>query len=298
MPAPRPLHLLLAWLALMLSASAAAQTRVVNSAILRFQAPDGTMGEVASQTLVLAFQAERRASRIEWRAVPPAPAAAPVAAPCGAGGAVLLAPDEAGLAALAPAASIDNTLGATMALVAPGSNRDPARRETAAVTLLAGGRSLAATLTETAPDSGVFDGVVPATGCDGWRLPRGDTLVARFAGDDASLPADAAGPVDPAGFVYDAATGAAVDGAEVTLVTDDGAPVQLWGDDGTSRYPASVTSGAAARDENGRAYPAVAGRYRFPMVAPGRYRLRVVPPPGYAGATATPTVRDDGEGRP
>ena len=298
MPAPRPLHLLLAWLALMLSASAAAQTRVVNSAILRFQAPDGTMGEVASQTLVLAFQAERRASRIEWRAVPPSSVAAPVAAPCGAGEAVLLAPDEAGLAALAPAASIDNTLGATMALVAPASNRDPARRETAAVTLLAGDRSLAATLTETAPDSGVFDGVVPATGCDGWRLPRGDTLVARFAGDDASLPADAAGPVDPAGFVYDAATGAAVDGAEVTLVTDDGAPVQLWGDDGTSRYPASVTSGAAVRDESGRAYPAVAGRYRFPMVAPGRYRLRVVPPPGYAGATATPAVRDDGEGRP
>ena len=294
MPAPRPLHLLLAWLALMLSASAAAQTRVVNTAVLRFQAPDGTVGEVASQTLVLEVRAERRASRIEWRTAPPLPAAAS----CDGAATALAAPDEAALAALTPTASIDPALGATVVLVAPGSNRNPARRETAAVTLLAGDRPLTATLTETAAGSGVFAAVVPATGCGGWRLPRGETLAARFAGDDASLPADAASPIDPTGFVFDAATGAAVNGAEVTLVADDGAPVQVWGDDGISRYPASVTSGGGARDEGGRAYPAVAGRYRFPIVAPGRYRLRIVPPPGYAGPTATPAVRDDREGRP
>ena len=52
----------------------------------------------------------------------------------------------------------------------------------------------------------------------------------------------------------------------------------VFGYDGISRFPSSVTSGTSVSDTGGRLYAFAPGRYQFPRVAPGSYRLAVVAP--------------------
>ena len=78
---------------------------------------------------------------------------------------------------------------------------------------------------------------------------------------------------DPVSRVFDAYTGAPVDGARITLVhAGSGQPASPLDDDGISAFPATIDSGA-----NG-----IPGAYRYPVVPSGRYRLIIQPPPGYA----------------
>lgn len=185
-------------------------------------------------------------------------------------------------------------------VIDPDQNTNPQLPDTVEVTVTAaaasggsgGGSSDSETLrlTETGASTGVFVGWVQLSN-DGSAAVAGDcvlsvtpdaTVQARYVDRyDASDARSTSALVDPLGTVFRSDTGAPVDGAEVTLVdAASGQPAQVFGDDGRSAYPATVTSGAAVTDASGRVYPPVAGRYRFPFVRPGKYRLKVVPPSG------------------
>ena len=78
---------------------------------------------------------------------------------------------------------------------------------------------------------------------------------------------------DPVSRVFNAFTGAPVDGAQITLIdATTGLPARPIDDDGVSSFPATISSGASGSP----------GEYRFPVVPPGRYRLLIEPPPGFA----------------
>ncbi len=154
-------------------------------------------------------------------------------------------------------------------------------------------------LTETGPATGVFAGAIQAAG--GTAAVKGDgvltvtagaELVARY--QDPRTPTDEAigrALVDPLGLVFAADSGAPVDGARVTLVdAATGGPATVYGDDGVSPFPATVTSGGTVTDQGGAAYAFPAGGYRFPVVAPGSYRLQVHPPAGWLAPSRAATA--------
>ena len=128
---------------------------------------------------------------------------------------------------------------------------------------------------------------------------RDATLVADYT--DTLFPADTAQTsalVDPLGIVFDSSTGLPIDGATVTLIdVATGLPATVFGVDGTSAYPATVTSGATVTDSSGRIYTQPPGGYQFPVVAPGDYILQVTPTSGYGAPSTVPlsvlqTLRD------
>jgi uncharacterized repeat protein (TIGR01451 family) len=173
-------------------------------------------------------------------------------------------------------------------LVNSGANHDPDKRETAYITSSSGQNSVQIELFETAPDSGIFAGAMPAedkastevSPCDP-RADRGSRLKLEFNEDDYSYSSSASELVDPAGYVFDAQTGALIDGAEISLYDDKEQPAVVYGDDGVSRYPGTVISGAGAADASGRFYDFTQGHYRFPLVAKGRYHIHIKPPASY-----------------
>jgi len=190
--------------------------------------------------------------------------------------------------ALAPAAVLGRGDALLLRLLDGDRNRDPARSEQVRVTVTAvGGDRETLRLLETGPDSGEFLGWV-ATGADtpepgDCRLsaPAGARAEARYQDplDDGDR-SDAALILDPGLRVFSAVSGAALDGARVTLLDADSgeAAARVFGDDGVSAFPAAVTVGASATDGAGTRYDFPSGTVRFPWVAPGRYRLLVEAP--------------------
>lgn len=219
-------------------------------------------------------------------AAPFVPLAAPV--PMGAAGAIALSRPVP----LAPASLIHAGEPVFIRVTDPDQNLDRNLAETVTVTL-SDDRSPnleVVRLTETGPDSGVFVGYLPSTpdslpAYSGVAtVPSESTLTAsytdRYDGNDST---SSSAVVDPFGRVFDSRTGLPVDGATVTLLdADTGAPAAVFGDDGVSTFPATIVSGASASDSSGNLYSFLPGSYRFPMVRPGRYQLRVTPPGGYA----------------
>ncbi len=195
--------------------------------------------------------------------------------------------DEATFATTAPLATIDGRTAFFIVLQSDGGNRDPIVRETSIVRVDTAVTQVAIPLLETGPDSGVFAGGIAAPGttpanaaCDP-RLERGSTVRLHFDEDAFSLSSTVSLLIDPAGFVFDSQTGALIDGAVVTLLNDRDEPAEVFGDDGVSRYPSTVTTGGSVTDASGRRYSFTAGNYRFPLTFPGRYYLKVAPPAGY-----------------
>ncbi len=93
--------------------------------------------------------------------------------------------------------------------------------------------------------------------------------------------------VDPYGLVFDSRTGTPIDGARVRLINaTTGAPASVVGDDGVSRYPSEMLTGAAVTDSGGTVYTLPTGVFRFPLVEPGSYRIEVDPPAGHAFPSA------------
>ncbi len=146
-------------------------------------------------------------------------------------------------------------------------------------------------LVETGANTGVFTGHVPTLVAAPTRgdctlaVARASTLELRYVdAGDATDVASASGVVDPQGTVLDARTGQPVSGARIRLVdAATGQPAEVLGDDGRSRFPNEVTSGATATDAGGTLYQFPPGTYRFPLVPrAGTYRLIVEPPAGYA----------------
>lgn len=299
-------RLALAALCTLAGVPAAAQTtRIANTAQLSFGAP-GARTTIASNTVELDVERERQPSSLGFRLLPigyrlsgmrcetePMPHFSP--API----------DAADLARAAPLRTIDTKQPMIIVLEAAGENRDPQTRETGWIDVETDRGVFKLPLFETGADTGVFAGGVPAGGSDPALAPcdptrtRGVTLRMSYAGNALNDPSEASLLVDPAGYVFDSATGALIDGAEVSLLDADGNLAAVYGDDGVSAYPATVVTGASARDASGRVYPFTTGNYRFPLVAPGSYHLRVVPPGRYRAPStrsrdALATLRDPG----
>jgi uncharacterized repeat protein (TIGR01451 family) len=185
-----------------------------------------------------------------------------------------------------------------------GRNQDPARIESIDVVVRArSGDSEALTVYETAADSGRFAGFLqtvqippdPTNSDCRLSVVPGDLLtVESLSADHRTTAATASLNVlaDPFGYVFDSFDGKVLDGARVTLIDQStGRPAQVFGDDGNSAYPSSVISGGTVTDGGGTVYNFSPGLYRFPLVRPGVYRLRVEPPSGYNA----PSVRTPGD---
>ncbi len=153
-------------------------------------------------------------------------------------------------------------------------------------------------LTETGPDSGIFTGYLQTSGLGPviaynglLDVTEGAEISARYV--DIADSSDAVATsilVDPYGLVFDSSTGQPVDNATITLLNAaTGQPAVIYGDDGVSTFPATVTSGGTFTDSSGKVYAFAPGSYRFPFVAPGTYRLAVEAPGGYAAPSTVAT---------
>lgn len=196
--------------------------------------------------------------------------------------------DAATLAEAPPLEALDITTPQIIVFDNTGANHDPSKRETIAINVTAGGKTTPLPLLETGPDTGVFAGGVPAisdnspdiAACNP-KVDRGIDLTLSFTEDAYSYGSTASILIDPAGYVFDSTSGALVDGATVTLLDDNEQPAKVFGDDGVSAFPATLVSGAGANDASGRGYVFSQGNYRFPLVAPGTYHIKVTPPGHY-----------------
>ncbi|MEM6947000.1 MAG: hypothetical protein AAF486_02805 [Pseudomonadota bacterium] len=178
-----------------------------------------------------------------------------------------------------------------------GQNGDPSAIETLIITVRSSaGDEVILRLYESGPDTGRFyawlpsaDG--PAEPNDGvLSAPQNAQLTATYVDpfDATEISVDTA-LVDPFGRLFDSLTGELLDGASVTLVeADTGAPAEVFGIDGVSAFPSTVTTGGTVTDESGRLYELAPGAFLFPLTAPGDYRLLVTPPEEYAFPSGIP----------
>jgi len=153
-------------------------------------------------------------------------------------------------------------------------------------------------LTETGPNTGIFTGYVQ-TSPQSAVIGNGVLSVTSTSHITASY-VDVADPtdfktasvlVDPYGRVFSSSTGQPVDGVSVTLMnTTTNLPAVVYGDDGVSSFPATITTGSSATDSSGRSYSFPSGGYRFPFMAPGSYRLQVTAPTGYRAPSTVATA--------
>ncbi len=280
-------------------AQTAAQTgRIENTATLVFDDAGSGSGvrTISSNTVALDVNRAKRPTTLTFRLPPPNYEL--TGAKCQTTPSFLFTPapiDAATYAASPWVAAIDIYADMILVLDNQAGNHDPNTRETAVIAVDVGTVHTTLTLTETAEDSGIFAGGIPASAtgkhpelvaCD-VRTMRGATIKLSFTEDGYSLSSMASLLIDPAGYTFDSRTGALVDGSTVSLVDETGQPATVFGDDGVSRYPSTVVTGETVTDAGGRVYPGETGRYRFPLTAPGRYFLKVAPPGTY---TAPSTV--------
>lgn len=177
-------------------------------------------------------------------------------------------------------------------------NTDSGARDTVRVTLTvaATGDAEVIEFTETGNNTGVFIGYIQSAAAamsqyNGMLSVAGNTAINVSYTDtfDVTDIATAQALVDPFGIVFDSSTGAPVNGATVRIVDAvTGLDATVYGDDGTSTYPATVTTGATATDSGGTLYTFPAGGYRFPLMTPGSYRFEVIPPAGYNVPSTVP----------
>lgn len=196
-------------------------------------------------------------------------------------------------------------------------NQDSLQFDTLSIIIrtLEGGEFENLVLTETGSDTGVFVGYVQS---QQGEVPTGSTV--KFIGfppaplspaainngtlntySNAQLSATyqdgingntsiaAVALIDPFGKLFDAATGAPVNGAQITLFdVNTNQPAIVLGADGVSPYPATITTGGSVTDASGLVYNFAPGAYHFPFVAAGTYRFEVIPPTGFSFPSATP----------
>ncbi len=176
-------------------------------------------------------------------------------------------------------------------VVDPSANFDPNEIETIEITIEIGeGDAIVLQLFETGPDTGEFWGFAPTTRLNTSKYDSELTteneqqIVASYDNAVSQVVVDSAA-VNPLNTVFDSVTGAPVSGAQVTLMQTQGGMATVWGIDGESLFPATVTSGEAITDESGLNYQSGNGIFSFPLVEPGEYYVEVVPPEGYRFAS-------------
>ena len=141
-------------------------------------------------------------------------------------------------------------------------------------------------LSETGVSSGIFAGFLPTSGdpaanadCVLQGTPDSIVRVTYTDPADESDTAAASAMLDPVSLVFESRTGSLIDGATIEIVdVVSGMPALVYGNDGVSIFPSSITSGGTETDSGGRTYQFGDGEYRFPVVPPGSYRLVVTPP--------------------
>ncbi|PKP95281.1 MAG: hypothetical protein CVT75_02635 [Alphaproteobacteria bacterium HGW-Alphaproteobacteria-14] len=186
-------------------------------------------------------------------------------------------------------------------VIAHGANRDPNEIDSLTVVLTsADGDRETMTVFETAPDSGIFSGVIntlripPQLVQEDCQLSVGvDSRITVAAMDPVTggvlVEADVAVLVDPFGVVFDSETGAPVDGARVSLVDSaTGAPATVFAEDGITSWPSSVISGQPITDGAGRVVQMGPGEFWFPLTGVGTYRLVIEPPTPYTAPSVAP----------
>lgn len=270
--------------------AALAQTRVSNTATLRWQAPNGP-ASIDSNTVTFDVEARtKQPTSLGFRLLPNGYRISGARCAPNANGEPRFTPgpvDAADLARAPVAEKLDFDIAKILVLQAPGGNRNAALRETAWIRVDVNGLAAMLELTETGADTGTFAGAVPDIGadpalaaCDPHML-RQARITLSFDEDDFSYASTTSLLIDPTGYVFDSQTGALIDGATVELLDANDRPAIVFGDDGVSAYPSTVVSGGHVTDASGRTYDFPQGNYRFPLTAPGRYHLRVTPPDRY-----------------
>jgi len=168
-------------------------------------------------------------------------------------------------------------------------------------------------LTETGNNTSLFRGMMNTAAIPPAPV-QGDCILSVSPGDQLTFELDDTGSglnvgtasvevlIDPFGVSFDSGDGAPVDGTIVTIVdADTGQPADVFGDDGVSIFPSTVTTGGTVTDSGGTVYNFTPGFYRFPFLRPGEYRLIVTPPDPFTFASAaTPDqlsqlIRPDGD---
>jgi uncharacterized repeat protein (TIGR01451 family) len=188
-----------------------------------------------------------------------------------------------------------------MTLTDGNRNTDPSLREVVTITVTTStGDSETLTLLETGPNTGVFAGVAQSVGSSQAVVPNDGRLA---VGVDSTLtvhyvdiyyPTDTANTVvlvDPYGTVFDSSTGLPVNGGTITIIDNaTNAPAAIFGDDGVSTFPATITVGGSASDSSGTVYTFPAGGFRYPFVNPGSYHYVLSPPAAYIAPSSVATV--------
>jgi uncharacterized repeat protein (TIGR01451 family) len=145
-------------------------------------------------------------------------------------------------------------------------------------------------LTETGPDTGIFVGFVPTSNappvsgdCVLEGIQNTSVRVTYTDPADTLDTAEAEAMLDPVSRVFGSQDGSSVDNVVVQLVDAvSGGPAIVYGNDGVSTFPATITTGSTVTDSSGASYTFGPGEFRFPLIPDGDYRFVVTPPTGFA----------------
>jgi uncharacterized repeat protein (TIGR01451 family) len=311
--------------------SAFAATFITNTAGASFTAPDGSAVTLGSNTTDLRRIPDPDPSSISFYQYAP-----------GASGSMLVDGGQydtggGSFASLPPVSALD---GSAINLAAPvpvqpthvfhagepifitltDSNRnlDDSVREFVTVTVTTStGDTETLRLEETGPATGIFAAVIQSTSqaaaTNDGKLSVGIDTTIKVHYTDIYYPGDVSSSqalVDPYGIVFDSATGVPVEGATVTIIDNaTNAPALVYGDDGHSTFPSTVTVGSAlsagsplpataslhilsrsVTDSGGTTYTFPPGGFRFPVVSPGSYHYLIKPPTGYLAPSTVPSA--------
>ncbi|MBL4797181.1 MAG: OmpA family protein [Oleispira sp.] len=140
-------------------------------------------------------------------------------------------------------------------------------------------------LTETSNNSGEFIGIVQTTpnlqnsNPNDCLLALGSASALNIEYQDENDGEDTVSSIvkfDPISRVFDSFTGTLLDNIEITLIDNNtGLPATVYGDDGISDFPATITSGSLVSDSSGKTYQLPSGGYRFPYVPNGNYSIQI-----------------------
>jgi uncharacterized repeat protein (TIGR01451 family) len=154
-------------------------------------------------------------------------------------------------------------------------------------------------LTATGPNTGVFAGYMPTASATSAAVASyngslsvmaGDTISVTYVDSNNNYTSVATVMVDPFGHVFDTQSGLPVNGSAITIInTATGLPATVFGDDGVSTFPSTITSGGSV-SSGGKLYSFPPGGYRFPFIFPGSYKFTVVPPTGYTFPSTVATT--------
>jgi uncharacterized repeat protein (TIGR01451 family) len=178
-------------------------------------------------------------------------------------------------------------------------NINPLVADTVLVSLTtSNGDSELVQLTETGPSTGIFVGAIPSSSSGAAVTPNdgiiaatpNETITAIYNHSNCSgttIANTSTALMDPYGIIFNSATGAAVNGATISLFnTLTNSTAAVYCDDGVTVLAQPVTSGSPSNCDA----TMIAGGYRFPQVAAGSYKLVVTPPAGNAFPSSVPSV--------